>query len=254
MWPRLFKIGPLDLGTFGVMAALGFLAAYLVFRAEIRRRKLPVALASDALVAAIVGGLVGARLNFIIEYWEAFVLSPWSFIWSRYGFTWYGGVLGGALGVILILKIRRQPLGPFADAVAPALALGYVFGRAGCQLSGDGDYGVPSDLPWAMAYPRGIVPTTERVHPTPIYEMLIFLAIFFLLWRLRKLDKPPWWFFALYLVLAGVERFGIEYIRTNEAVAAGLTEAQLVSVALVVAGGLWLALLEARRRRAESAR
>jgi phosphatidylglycerol:prolipoprotein diacylglycerol transferase len=131
MWPTLFKIGPLELGTFGLMAALGFLAAYLVFRAELKRRRLVVKLAADALVAAIVGGVVGARVNFILEYWGAFLLDPWSFIWTRYGFTWYGGVLGGALAVIIVLKMGKQKLGPYADAVAPALALGYVFGRAG---------------------------------------------------------------------------------------------------------------------------
>jgi phosphatidylglycerol:prolipoprotein diacylglycerol transferase len=131
MWPTLFKIGPLELGTFGLMAALGFIGAYLVFRAELKRKGLPVKFAADALIAAIVGGVVGARINFILEYWDAFVLNPGSFIWSRYGFTWYGGVLGGALAVIILLKVRKQALGPYADAVAPALALGYVFGRAG---------------------------------------------------------------------------------------------------------------------------
>ena len=131
MWPTLFKIGPLELGTFGLMAALAFISGYLVFRAELKRRGLPVKLAPDALVAAIIGGVVGARVNFILEYWDAFVLNPWSFIWSRYGFTWYGGVLGGALAVIILLKLRKQVLGPYADAVAPALALSYVFGRAG---------------------------------------------------------------------------------------------------------------------------
>jgi phosphatidylglycerol:prolipoprotein diacylglycerol transferase len=113
------------------MAALAFFAAFLVFRAEVKRRGLEEKYASEILIAALVGGVVGARVNFILEHWDAFFLSPWSFIWSRYGFTWFGGVLGGALAVILVLKIRKQPLGPYADAVAPALALGYVFGRGG---------------------------------------------------------------------------------------------------------------------------
>lgn len=131
VWPTLVKIGPLELGTFGLMVALGFVAAYLVFRAELKRRALTAKLASDALVAAVVGGFVGARINFILENWDAFVANPWSMIWTRGGFTWYGGVLGGALAVIILLKAHKQKLGPYADAVAPALALGYVFGRAG---------------------------------------------------------------------------------------------------------------------------
>jgi phosphatidylglycerol:prolipoprotein diacylglycerol transferase len=131
VWPTLFKIGPLELGTFGLMAALGFLAAYFVLRAEAKRRGLEVKLASEMLVAAIIGGFVGARVNYIVEYWDAFVASPWSMIWTRSGFTWYGGLAGGALAVIILLKARGQKLGPYADALAPAIALGYVFGRAG---------------------------------------------------------------------------------------------------------------------------
>ena len=131
MWPTLFKIGPLELGTFGLMAALGFISAYLIFRAELKRRKLVLGLASEALPAALIGGFVGARINYIFENWDAFVLGPWSFIWSRYGYTWFGGLLGGALAVIVLLKIRKQALGPYADALAPAIALGYVFGRGG---------------------------------------------------------------------------------------------------------------------------
>ncbi|MGD8718315.1 MAG: prolipoprotein diacylglyceryl transferase [Candidatus Zixiibacteriota bacterium] len=251
MWPTLIKIGDFEIGTFGLMAALAFLAAFIVFRAEVKRRGLPDKFLSDILIAGLVGGVVGARANFIIEHWDAFVLGPWGFIWSRYGFTWYGGVLGGALAVILVLKLRKQPLGPYADAVAPALALGYVFGRCGCQLSGDGDYGIPSDLPWAMAYPDGIVPTTERVHPTPVYEIILFLAIFFVLMRLGRLKKPPWWLFGVYLILAGVERFPIEFIRTNDPAFLGLTEAQLVSVAMFVGGIILVAALERKQRKAE---
>ncbi len=131
VWPTLFKIGPLELGTFGVMAALGFLAAYLVFRAEVKRLGLQLKLSSELLVAAIIGGLVGARVNYALEYWDVLLTDPVGILWSRYGFTWYGGLIGGALAVIVVLIIRRQKLGPYADAVAPAIALGYVFGRAG---------------------------------------------------------------------------------------------------------------------------
>jgi phosphatidylglycerol:prolipoprotein diacylglycerol transferase len=250
VWPTLVKIGPLELGTFGLMAALGFIAAYAVFRGELKRRRLNVKLAPDVLLAGVAGGLIGARLNFALEYWEVTLADPVAVLFSRYGFTWYGGALGGALAVIILLKVKKEKLGRYADAVAPALALGYVFGRAGCQLAGDGDYGVASNLPWAMSYPRGVVPTLERVHPTPIYEMILFLAIFFVLLRLARLDRPPWWLFALYLVLAGVERFSIEFIRRNPAALWGLTEAQLVSVAMVLAGGAAMLALELRRRAA----
>ncbi len=114
-----------------MMAALGFLAAYLVLRAEAKRRGLQVKLASEMLLAAILGGLVGARLNYALEYWDVLITDPMGILWSRYGFTWWGGLVGGALAVIILLKARRQKLGPYADALAPAITLGYVFGRAG---------------------------------------------------------------------------------------------------------------------------
>lgn len=132
MFPTLFRIGRFEIGTFGLMAALGFFAAYLIIRAEMKRKGEPAErLAPDLLLAAVVGGLVGARLNFAIEYWDIFVADPWSIILSRSGFVWYGGVIGGTLGCIIVLLINKQRLGPFADAVAPALAAGYFFGRAG---------------------------------------------------------------------------------------------------------------------------
>jgi phosphatidylglycerol:prolipoprotein diacylglycerol transferase len=131
MWPTLFKIGPLELGTFGLMAALGFVAAYLVFRAEVKRLGLQTKLSSELLVAAIIGGLVGARINYALEYWDVLIIDPVGILWSRYGFTWYGGVFGAALAGIIVLKVRKQKLGGYFDAVAPAATLGYVFGRGG---------------------------------------------------------------------------------------------------------------------------
>jgi phosphatidylglycerol:prolipoprotein diacylglycerol transferase len=130
------------------------------------------------------------------------------------------------------------------DAAAVPLAIGYAVGRIGCQLSGDGDYGVASDLPWAMAYPEGTVATTEEVHPTPVYETLAMGTVAIVLWRLRD-RLAPGGLFALYLVLAGIERLLIELIRRNDSVVAGLTLAQLVSIAMIAAGSAWLV---ARRR------
>jgi phosphatidylglycerol:prolipoprotein diacylglycerol transferase len=100
-----------------------------------------------------------------------------------------------------------------------------------------------------MSYPKGIVPTLERVHPTPVYEMIMYLAIFFVLWRLRRLGKPPWWLFGLFLILAAVERFSVEFVRTNEALWLGLTEAQLVSVALALGGAALMIYSETQRKK-----
>ena len=247
MYPILFRIGSFEISTFGLMAALGFLAAYLLLRAELKRKGLAMKLAPDLLLAGMVGGLVGARINFALEYWDALVADPAGVLFSRAGFTWWGGVAGGALAYAIVVKAGRRELGPFADAVAPSLAAGYFFGRVGCQLSGDGDYGVASSLPWAMSYPHGFWPTLERVHPTPVYEMLLFAGIFAVLWRLRKLERPPWWLFGLFLILAGVERFGIEFIRANPRLLWGLTEAQLASIIITAVGAALVAWAERRR-------
>lgn len=137
------------------------------------------------------------------------------------------------------------------DLVAPALALGYAIGRIGCQLSGDGDYGKPSHLPWAMGYPHGTVPTAPgvRVQPTPVYETLAMSAVALVLWRMRDRYRPGL-LFALYLVAAGVERFVIEFLRRNPHVFAGLTAAQIESLVVIVVGAGAAAF--ARRRTASA--
>jgi phosphatidylglycerol:prolipoprotein diacylglycerol transferase len=125
------------------------------------------------------------------------------------------------------------------DVASYGLAFGYAIGRIGCQVSGDGDYGKASHLPWAMAYPHGTKPIDTRVQPTPIYESIAMGLLALVLWRLRDRVRPGI-LFALWLVLSGVERLLIEFIRRNDAVALGLTLPQLLSVALVLVGGAWL--------------
>ena len=137
------------------------------------------------------------------------------------------------------------------DAASPAAALGYGIGRLGCLISGDGDYGIPTTLPWGMAFPNGLVPTTDRVHPTPLYELLVAVALFYFLWRLgaRALreHRPDGLVFANFLLWTGVARFLVEIIRINPSRLLGLTNAQVASLASVVAGGVLLFRLRAPR-------
>src|SRR5919201_6025352 len=151
------------------------------------------------------------------------------------GLVWYGGLLGGTIAVLIWARWRGFLELALIDIAGPGLAVGYAVGRIGCQVSGDGDYGIHSGVPWAMAYPKGEVPTTTEVHPTPIYETLAMGLVAWFLWRLRARARPGA-LFALYLVLAGIERFLVEFIRRNKEVAAGLTAAQLESLGLLVAG------------------
>jgi phosphatidylglycerol---prolipoprotein diacylglyceryl transferase len=242
MQPEI-NLGPLELQTFGICFALGFLASGAVIGRRLRELGKPADWAYELVFAALIGGLVGSRIDYLIQNWDDVSGDLLSNVFSGSGLVWFGGVVGGAIGVILWARWRGWLGLEMLDTCSVPLAIGYAIGRVGCQLSGDGDYGEASDLPWAMAYPEGTVATTEEVHPTPVYETLTMGLVAVVLWRLRDRFAPGV-LFGLYLIVAGAERFLVEFIRRNDAVAAGLTLAQLVSIAMVAGGA---ALLLARR-------
>lgn len=237
MRPVLFELGPIEVNSYGVFVALAFAGAWLVLRHQLGRRAAQPKAAGTLVLAAALGGLIGARAYCLAEHAGE---ASWSDALSVAGFTWYGGLLGGALAVLLVARRIGVRTPDLLAAGAPALALGYALGRIACQFAGDGTYGQPSDLPWAMAYPNGEVPTTERVHPTPVYETLAGLAIFAALWRLRD-RLAPHRLFGLYLTLAGIERVLVELIRRNDEVALGLTQPQLLGIAFAAIGLVLLA-------------
>jgi phosphatidylglycerol---prolipoprotein diacylglyceryl transferase len=239
-------IGPLDLQTFGLCFALAFLGAGALVGRRLDELGKPVDWAYEIGFSALLGGIVGARLDFVLENWDEVSDDLLGNIFSGEGLVWYGGAIGGAIGVFLWAWYRGYIGLALLDVCAPALALGYAIGRVGCQLSGDGDYGEEWDGPWAMAYPDGTVPTDETVHPTPVYETFAMGFVALLLWRLRDRMRAGS-LFALYLLLAGTERFVVEFIRRNDDVAIGLTQAQLISVAMILAGAAWLFVRGAMR-------
>jgi phosphatidylglycerol---prolipoprotein diacylglyceryl transferase len=233
------QIGPLELKTFGLCFAAGFIAAAAVLARHLKELGRPTDWAYEMIFAGLVGGVIGSRIDFLLQNWDDASDDLLGNLFSGSGLVWFGGLVGGAVGVVL-WAWRRGFLGlQLLDVCAVPLALGYAIGRVGCQLSGDGDYGTGSDLPWAMSYPDGTVPTTDEVHPTPIYESVSVGLIALGLWHLRG-RLAPGAVFALYLVAVGVERLLVEFIRRNDDVALGLTFAQLVSVALIAAGAAWL--------------
>jgi phosphatidylglycerol---prolipoprotein diacylglyceryl transferase len=244
MQPEL-DIGPVTLQTFGIMFALAFIAAGALVAKRLDEVGKPIDWAYEMVFAALVGGIVGARVDFVIENYSEVKDDLFGNIFSGTGLVWYGGAIGGAIGICLWAYFRRMLNLSLLDLCAPSLAIGYAVGRIGCQLSGDGDYGIPWDGPWAMAYPDGTVPTDTPVHPTPIYETLAMGLVAYALWRLRRSFRPGL-LFALYLVLAGLERFLVEFIRRNDEILAGLTQAQLFSLAMIVAGSGWL-IVKSRR-------
>jgi len=191
--------------------------------------------------------VVGARAYYVIQNYSQVKHDLLGSIFSGSGLVWYGGAIGGAIGVIAWMRWRGVLELKVLDMCATALALGYAIGRIGCQVSGDGDYGIRSSLPWAMGYPHGTVPTPPgvRVQPTPIYETVTMCLLALVLWRLRDRVRPGV-IFALYLLGSGLERLLVEFIRRNPEVVAGLTAPQLESIALIVIGATWLALLARR--------
>ncbi len=241
------ELGPITLQTFGLAMAAAFLAAAALGARRFAELGRSPDLAWELGVAALVGGVVGARVYFLIQHWDEVRGDLVGQVFAGTGLVWYGGLLGGALAVEAWAAHRRALGSWLLGAVTAPLALGYAIGRIGCQLSGDGDYGIRSDLPWAMAYPQGTVPTTERVHPTPIYETLTMGLVAAVLWVLRD-HVAPTKLFAWYLVLAGSERFLVEFIRRNSPVIAGLTAAQLTALALSLVGAAILLASRARSR------
>ena len=244
MIPDALHIGPVPIHLFGIFLALGFLAAGWAVGKELERKGYDPVLASSLLVWAAIGGLGVARLWIILDAWDDFTAAPLGFILTGGGFVWYGGLFGGTLALTIFFRRHGIPWLVGADAVAPALALGQAIGRIGCQLSGDGDWGRETTLPWGMAYPHAVVgwdkPPGVVVHPTPIYEMVLYFAIFAFLWRARREPAPDGTAIARYAVLTGAARFAVEFVRVNPQVALGLTQAQWTALALAAIGGAFL--------------
>ncbi|HVW17501.1 MAG TPA: prolipoprotein diacylglyceryl transferase family protein, partial [Solirubrobacteraceae bacterium] len=224
MQPEIHVLG-LPIKTFGLCFALGFIVAGAILARRLRELGKPPDWAYEIVFAALVGGLVGARLYWLVQHPSAFSDDPLGSVFGGTGLVWYGGLVGGAAGVLLWAWRRDWLALEMADVACLPLAMGYAIGRIGCQVSGDGDYGKPSSLPWAMAYPHGIVPTDRRVQPTPIYETLAMGLVTWALWRWRDRLRPGA-LFAWYLVGAGAERLVVEFWRRNAVAVAGLTGPQ----------------------------
>jgi phosphatidylglycerol---prolipoprotein diacylglyceryl transferase len=250
---------PHELTGYGLMMMVAFLMAGWLVALELRRRRLREDYSADMVAAAVVGGIIGAKL------WYVALTGDPGALFERGGFVWYGGFLGGAAAVILNGWRLRVPLRWTMQLVAPALAAAYALGRVGCFVVND-DYGRPSSLPWAVKFPEGLPPSTAgnlhrlfgvpvpagippetvlAVHPTQLYEVALMLGAFFVLWAWRRRERPVGWLFGCYLVFAGVERFLVEFVRAKDDRLLGpFTLAQLTSVILV---GIGIYILQAWR-------
>jgi len=240
MYPVLFRIGSCEITSFGVMVRLGALVGLWIFRRELEASRLSQG-ALDGAVAGVFAGLAGAKLLWTFEHLGEAPVAE--LLLSRGGLSWFGGFTGGVGTALVLFMARGYPVVDVLAASTPALAVGHAIGRIGCFLVGD-DYGRPTNLPWGVAFPEGLPPTTARVHPTQLYEAaaLVVLAACLIRWRRRGLPSAQR--LGRYLVYSGAVRFAIEFIRINERVVFGLTVAHLASLAVMVVG---LVVLRTRR-------
>lgn len=280
-------LGPLQIPTFGLMVAAAMLAAYFVLRADLARRgiaKKDSGVAEAFIALPCLAGIIGAKLYHVLETPRQLFADPIGQLFSRYGLAWFGGLIAGFAAFAWLARRRRIPLLTMFDVGSPAAAIGYGVGRIGCLLSGDGDYGKPTSLPWGMSFPHGLVPTTQscvawgwpascKVQPTPIYEFVAACVIAWILWRIgarqiaaadaqrgstlrspQRISSPAAGeVFAFYLMLTGVERFLVEFIRINPRSFFGMTNAQTAGLASMIVGALiWWKLRKSQPAALES--
>jgi phosphatidylglycerol:prolipoprotein diacylglycerol transferase len=231
MRPVLFSVFGFDIQSYGVSKALAALVAAFLLARAFERLALGRDLAYSLVMWATIWGFVGAKIYYLLEQLPNFDVHHL----GGMGFTWYGGLVGGAVAALVIVRRHRLPLGVVAGAAAVPLTIAYGIGRLGCLLSGDGTYGRPTSLPWGMTFPNGVVPTDVPVHPTPLYEALAAIVIAAALWALGKRWTPPA-VFGAYLALSGISRFLVEFLRINEPALLGLTQPQLWALASLITG------------------
>lgn len=237
MYPVLFEIRGFEVTSFGAMLAIAALVGIWIFRHELRRSALPES-AVDAALAGVLGGVVGAKLLWVVEHLGS---DDWtSLLFSRGGLSWFGGFAGGVLAGMFVMRRQRLPVMTTIAAATPALAIGHAIGRIGCLLVGD-DYGTPSDLPWAIAFPQGLPPTDVPVHPTMVYEAIALVPIAAVLFSMRKRQVVDRSVLGAYLVMTALVRFVVQWLRVYEPFVGPFGFAHFASLA-VVAVGIYLLL------------
>lgn len=280
MYPILFKLGPLTVYSFGAMMAIAFLTANYILSSEAKRRGWDQKHVGRITFIALAGGIAGAKLFSLLEDFGDFINDPIAHLFSPSGLTFYGGFIVATLGIIWYIKKQKLPLRAVIDAIAPAVFLAYGIGRIGCQLAGDGDYGIPTKSFVGMYYSNGTAKPTSvfrpyfaehpdkaaewsydslsainvrqddlgikvtafdevvTAHPTPLYELAAAaLAFLWLRSRRQKWQHTPGKIFAATVVLMGIERLLVEFLRINPEYL-GLSQAQWISIGMIVAGAI----------------
>jgi phosphatidylglycerol:prolipoprotein diacylglycerol transferase len=253
--PLAYSIGPISFTGFGLAVLLAFVIAQIIAQSELERRGYDPTPIGDLVFAAVIGGLLGAKLYYV------FLMGDITTLWSRGGFVFWGGLIGGIAAVMWVIKLKKLSIMRISDVAGISIAAAYAVGRTGCWAVGD-DYGRPWNSPFAVQFPDGAPPSTAgnmhalfgipvpagvspqtvlSVYPTQLMEVALGFVMFLILWRLRDHDHAEGWLFGVYMVLAGIERFAIEFLRAKDDRFFGvLTTAQLIAIAFVVGGFIWM--------------
>lgn len=268
MYPVIYDFGNINIfgfefnpviNSYGFMLMMAFYTCYYFLNKDLKRLGYDSNLSGDIVFAAAVGGILGSKIYYLIENFDRVIADPTGMIFSGAGLVFLGGLMGGTLGVTFVINKNNLSWITFADIVAPLLILGYAIGRIGCLLVGD-DYGLPTHLPWGIEFPNGLPPSTYSifqtyypwvnldnfepgvlsVHPTPIYEASIGGLIFYYLYQKRTSVTIVGSLFFTYLILAGTERFIVEFLRVNEKYFIGLSGAQMISILMITIGAWFL--------------
>ena len=268
MYPVIYDFGNINIfgfqfnpviNSYGFMLMMAFYTCYYFLNKDLKRLGYDSNLSGDIVFAAAVGGILGSKIYYLIENFDRVIADPTGMIFSGAGLVFLGGLMGGTLGVTFVINKNNLSWITFADIVAPLLILGYAIGRIGCLLVGD-DYGLPTHLPWGIEFPNGLPPSTYSifqtyypwvnldnfepgvlsVHPTPIYETIIGGLIFYYLYQKRTSVTIVGSLFFTYLILAGTERFIVEFLRVNEKYFIGLSGAQIISILMITIGAWFL--------------
>ncbi|MEX2198034.1 MAG: prolipoprotein diacylglyceryl transferase [Burkholderiales bacterium] len=239
MYPVLVQLGTFELRSYGIILALSFFLGLWLSAREAKTRGLDPALVHDFAFYALLGGIVGARIYYVVFSNPAYFLQkPWEIV-----AVWHGGIgiigalAGGLLAALWYCRKKQLSFWRFADALAPGVALGQAAGVVACLLNGD-SYGRPANVAWAITYtdPRAMAPLNVPLHPVEIYEMAAYLLVFLLVWQTRDKYKTPGFSFLTYLAGYGAARFAVEFFRGNPAILAwGIPAAQVFGVVLVLA-------------------
>ncbi|MDC5697972.1 prolipoprotein diacylglyceryl transferase [Intrasporangium calvum] len=231
MRPILFSVLGFDVQTYGVSKVLAAWVAALLLARAFERGGLNRDQAYSMVLWVTVWGFAGAKVYYLLEQLPTLTMHDF----GGMGFTWYGGFLAATVAALVMIRKWDLPLGFVAGALAVPLSVAYAIGRLGCLVAGDGTFGRPTTLPWGMTFPNGVVSTDVPVHPTPLYEAAGALLIAGILWWLGRRRNGPV-VFAWYLVLSGVARFLVEFLRTNDVTVLGLTQPQLWALVGVAVG------------------